>query len=137
MKQEFYGQQFVTDVFESFDKDGIKPVKYVFNIKKTSETQSGEDFSKVPVKIQIDFASDFTNEELQDKVARYSIINRIVEVFIQDETGKTNLIGQFRLDVLETPWDFIEVIAENPFALKTLIEVCSANVLKKLFPLQK
>jgi hypothetical protein len=137
MKQEFYGQEFVTDVFESFDKYGAKPIKYVFNVSKLSDKQLGDDFSKVPVKIQIDFATDFTDEKLQDLVTRYSVLNRIVEVFTQDDAGATNLVGQFRLDVLDMDWDLIDVISEHPFALRTLIEVCSANTLKKLFPLQK
>ena len=76
------GSKYVNERIENLGP----PNAYYFEITKSDGTQSpgvepGLDIAEPPVKIQIDYVVDFTNEDRKEEITRYSLQNRVVKIF--------------------------------------------------------
>ncbi len=137
--------------------------EYYFEVVKSDGTTSqngdnGLDLAEPPVKILIDFAVDFNNEERKEEITRYSLQNRVVKVFmatkkkVETEVSKVDSdekekvisyvenepveIGSFVINSLNVNWDLYDTLKKNPLALKGLIDICTAYHLGNLLPSQ-
>lgn len=150
-----YGVDFINQVMENLGQ----PVEYIFNISRM-DGREGNEFANPPVRVIIDFSTDFTNPDMQDTVTRHSIYNRKVDIYYYPKNKIVNivkkevegeqkdieeitwerlepvLIGSFNFNVIDSPWDAFPILTQQPLALKALIEVCTSYHLKNLFPSQ-
>jgi len=151
------GSKYVNERIENLGP----PNAYYFEITKSDGTQSpgiepGLDIAEPPVKIQIDYAVDFTNEDRKEEITRYSLQNRVVKIFcgtqqkivtkfnkeekeeevISYKENEPVEIGSFVVNSLNINWDIFEVLKKNPLALKGIIDVCTAYHLGNLLPSQ-
>ena len=136
-----------------YDKDYVSSVlknlgpsnRYSFGVSKFDEKTPGGDWNDPPVRVLIDFASDITNEDKQEQIARYSVFNRKVDFFlskaVKQEDGVIVYsdpieIGSIPFNSTNFSWDSYDIIKQHPIALKDLIETTVAYHLKNLFPPQ-
>jgi len=151
------GSKYVNERIENLGP----PNAYYFEITKSDGTQSpgiepGLDIAEPPVKIQIDYAVDFTNEDRKEEITKYSLQNRVVKIFcgtqqkivtkVKKEEKEEEVIsykenepveiGSFVVNSLNINWDIFEVLKKNPLALKGIIDVCTAYHLGNLLPSQ-
>jgi hypothetical protein len=144
-----YGLDFVNESIQSLGT----PNEYCFDISR-DDGKEGNDFNNPPVRVLIDFSSDFTNKDLQEQITKYSLNRRSVSIFvipkdrviIKNKDGEDEesfkklapvLIGSVSFNTIDSPWDVYPILQEHPLAVSALIDVCTAYHLKNLLPLQK
>jgi len=142
------GQDFVN---ESVDNLGI-PNEYAFDIS-SADGNGGEQFASPPVRVLIQFSKQFTDIDLQDLVARYSLMNRKIDVFLipkekvvtKDLKNKEVItykklqpvpIGGFVFNSMDSAWEAYPILTEHPLVLSQLFEITTAYHLKNLLPSQ-
>ena len=142
------GPKFVTEKLNNVGPSN----SYYFEITKSDGTGAGSndgmDLAEPPVKVLIDFAQDFTNPELQELVTKYSLQNRMVNIFcathkkiisddkVSYEENDPVEIGSFVVNSLNVNWDLYSVLKQHPLALKGLMDICMAHHLGNLLPSQ-
>ena len=142
---------------EILDKLGA-PNSYYFEITKADGTVSpngseGIDIAEPPVKVQIDFVTDFTNDDLREEITRYCLMNRVVKIFCakkkkvisKDKDDKDIItyeelepieVGSIVINQLNISWDMLPVFKQHPLSLKGLIDICTSQILGNLLPSQ-
>ena len=136
-----YDRDFIVNTFTNLGP----PNEYSFDVQKLEERTLGGDWNSPPVRVLINFATDISNEEKQEEIARYSVLNRKIDFYVR--TNKKNLegiselsepthIGTIQFNSTSFAWDDYELIRNHPLALKSLIETITAYHLKNLFPSQ-
>ena len=149
----------------SYVNDRLKKLgqsnSYYFEITKSDGTSSpgsdpGLDLAEPPVKVLIDFATDFISDDKKEEVTRYSLQNRVVKIFcatpkkitskikkddkeedvISYEENDPVEIGSFVVNSLSVNWDIYDVLKKHPLSLKGLIDICMSYHLGNLLPSQ-
>ncbi len=149
-----YDNKFVSDVFEGLSENGIIENAYSFDIAKVDEKSIGTDMGAVPVKLLIDFSGDITNEDIQEQITKFCLRKRRVTFYVsygkrslkkgsdkEDPEYDVTYSDPVELETImfnspEINWDVFPIFSQHPLALKSLIQVCTAQQLKNLFPLQ-
>jgi hypothetical protein len=131
------------------------PNSYSFKIEPVNGATN--ELGNPPVLMLVDFSTRYEDRDMQEQITRYSLHNRRVEIFCQEnvlvknpdynkedigskeyivEQSEKVSIGSFIMNQIDVQWDSVTVLCEHPLAMKALIDNCTAYHLKNLFPSQ-
>ena len=113
-----YDKGYSDQILDELIAGEFKRPEYLFDIQP--------DFGRVPVLDVIRFVSDFNNRELQDKITRYCIKEKVVTLKVDG----AQVGSGFQMTDMNAPWDLFPEFQEHPLALEVLFEICGARVLK-------
>ena len=67
--------------------------------------------------------------DISERLAKYCLKDRITSVLYNGVE-----VGRFIINDIDLPWDAYDIIVKFPLALQFIINVCCAEVIKKLIP---
>lgn len=76
-------------------------------------------------------ADDMYNLDIQERLAKYCLMGRRTVVYYNGQE-----IGNIVINSLDNNWNDYPVLTTYPLALQLIIEVCTAEVIKKSIPPQ-